>query len=174
MATLPAICDDCGAIWGAENFIGGSGAVAELTLIGSKIGPCPACGTGMGSIPDGVYDMNDEVISVVEASGASTANLRALVDVFQSRRREEVTDAEVLAAVEAQAPALAATVEAALGKRDPLKWIGILLAILSLYLQVQAPQPPTAQEVARELRADAAPARSSRPTKPRSTDPIRP
>ena len=86
MATIPAICDACGTVWGAENVIGGPGTVKGLRMTGNKVGPCPACKVGWGSIPDGVYSMESEVMSVVEADDGSTANLQALVDILQSRR----------------------------------------------------------------------------------------
>jgi hypothetical protein len=159
MATLPAICDDCGAIWGADNFIAGTGTVRGLHMTGNKVGPCPACKTGMGSIPDGVYDMENEVVNVVEASGVPTATLQSLVELLEARRRGEATDTEVIAAVQADLPGLAPTVESVLKKSDPIKWISLLLAVIGIYLQLQTPQPPTAEEIAHELRAKAAPTR---------------
>lgn len=156
MATIPAICDDCGAVWAAEDIIGGSGTV-KLRMTGNKVGPCPACKVGMGSIPDGVYDMEDEVMSVVEAHDGSTANLQALVDVLQSRRRGETTDAEVMETVKTSAPALAGTVESALQKPDPIKWITVLLTILMTYLSLTTAAPPSAEEIAQEIRAQPMP-----------------
>lgn len=165
MATIPAICDACGTVWGAENIIGGPGTVKGLRITDSKVGPCPACKVGWGSIPDGVYDMEDEVMSVVEAGDGSTANLQALVDVLQSRRRGETTDAEVMATVQAAAPALAATVESALQKSDPVKWVTVLLTILMAYLNLTTPVPPSAEEIAHEMRTQPVPTYSVPPPK---------
>lgn len=175
MATIPAICDACGTVWGAENVIGGPGTVKGLRMTGNKVGPCPACKVGWGSIPDGVYGMEDEVLSVVEADDGATANLQALVDVLQSRRRGETTDAEVMATVQAAAPALASTVESALKKSDPAKWVTILLTILMAYLNLTTPAPPSAKEIAHEIRAQPVPTYSVPPQtmKPKAKRPAK-
>lgn len=62
MAMVPAICDRCGGIFGSEGFIGGSSA-KNITMVGNQVGPWPNCG-GMGSIPDGVYDIQDNTLKV--------------------------------------------------------------------------------------------------------------
>jgi hypothetical protein len=63
MPNLPAICDDCGTMFP-------SGFVMEnctnISLSGNKSGPCPSCG-GMGSIPDGVFNVLGNVIEILDA-----------------------------------------------------------------------------------------------------------
>lgn len=54
--------------------------------------------------------------------------------------------------VEQEALALAPTVRQALEKSDPAKWITLLIAIITLYLQATAAQPPSADEVAEAIR----------------------
>ena len=63
MALVPVICDSCSVIWGAENIFAGSGANIQMT--GNKVSPCPNCGS-VGSIPDGVYELQDDTLKVVE------------------------------------------------------------------------------------------------------------
>lgn len=155
MATIPAICDSCGAIWGAENVIGGSGA-RNIQMTGNKVGPCPNCG-GWGSIPDGVYDIQDDTLRVVESANIRPDVLQGLIGALEALRRGDVSDAEVVEKAEAEAPDLAPVIREVLAKPDRTKWLGILLAIIGLYLQMQAPKPPTAEEIASELRADDVP-----------------
>jgi hypothetical protein len=150
MAMIPAICDSCGAMWGAEGIFGGPGAM-RATLTGNKVGPCPNCG-GMGSIPDGVYDIQNNTLKVIQASGTSTETLQSLIRLLESLRRGEASSSQVIDRVEQEAPALAPTVRSALGKSDPAKWIALLIAIFSLYLQTTAAQPPSAEEVAEAIR----------------------
>lgn len=150
MAMVPAICDRCGGIFGSEGFIGGSNA-KNITMVGNKVGPCPACG-GMGSIPDGIYDIQDDALRVIKASGTSPDTLQSLIGLLEALKRGEASASQVVARVESEAPALAPTVRKALAKSDPAKWITLLIAIITMYLQATAAQPPSADEVAESLR----------------------
>ncbi|MGB7588689.1 MAG: hypothetical protein WBM00_08275 [Solirubrobacterales bacterium] len=163
MATVPAICESCGAIWGAENFIGGSGST-NIQITGSKVGPCPQCG-GWGSIPDGVYDLQDDMLQVVKSANVSPDVLQGLIRLLESLRRGEITDAEVIEKAETDTPDLAPVIRQVLAKSDRTKWLGILLAIIGIYLQLQTPKPPTAEEIARELRRDPVPGLVVPPTR---------
>jgi hypothetical protein len=150
MTMVPAICDRCGGIFGFKGFIGGSN-VKNITMVGNKVGPCPNCG-GMGSIPDGVYDIQDDTLKVIEASGTSPDTLQSLIDLLEALGRGEASNSQVINRVEQEAPALAPTVRKALEKSDPSKWITLLIAIITVYLQATAAQPPSATEVAESIR----------------------
>lgn len=150
MAMVPAICDRCGGVFGSEGFIGGSNA-KNITMVGNKVGPCPNCG-GMGSIPDGVYDIQDNTLKVIKTSGTSPETLQSLIGLLESLGRGEASSSQVINRVEQEAPALAPTVRKALEKSDPAKWITLLIAIITLYLQATAAQPPSADEVAESIR----------------------
>jgi hypothetical protein len=150
MAMVPAICDSCGEFFGSEGFIGGTGST-NITITGSKVGPCPKCG-GMGSIPDGVYDLQDDTLKVIKASGTSPETLQSLIGLLEALRRGEASSSQVIDRVEQEAPALAPTVRKALEKSDPAKWVMLLIAVISLYLQLTGPQPPSADEVAEAVR----------------------
>jgi hypothetical protein len=150
MAMVPAICDSCGVTWGAEGVISGTGAT-NIQITGNKVGPCPNCG-GMGSIPDGVYDLQDDTLKVVRAAGTTPENLQSLIDLLEGLRDGEASSAEVIETVEREAPDLAPVVRKGLASSDPIKLIALLVAILSLYLQASAPAPPSADEVAKAIR----------------------
>lgn len=156
MAMIPAVCDSCGAIFGSEGFIGGTGA-ANITIRRSKVGPCPNCG-GMGSIPDGVYDLQDDTVKVIQASGTSPETLQSLIGLLESLKRGEASSSQIIDRVEQDAPALAPTVRNALSKSDPAQWVAMLIAVISLYLQTTAAQPPSANEVAEAIREKPVPA----------------
>lgn len=161
MALIPAICDSCGAIWGAEGFIGGTGAT-NITITGSKVGPCPNCG-GMGSIPDGVYDIQDDTLKVIKASGTPPDTLQNLIGLLEAHRRGEASSSQVIDTVEREAPALASTVRDALAKSDPAKWITLLIAVITMYLQASTPAPPSAHEVAEAIRKKPIPTYEAKP-----------
>lgn len=155
MAMVPVFCDSCGAVWGSPNFIGGTGSKIRMT--GNKVGPCPVCG-GMGSVPDGVYDLIDDSLNVVQSAEMPAATLQGLIDLLQSRARGKVTDAEVIEKIESTAPGLVPTVREVLQKPDPIKWVTLLLAILSMYLELHAATPPTAEDIVRALHEKPVPA----------------
>jgi hypothetical protein len=141
MAMVPVICDDCGAIWGAENAFGGS--ASNLTITGSKVRGCPRCG-GWGSIPDGTYDLIDDTLRVVRSAGLPAATLQGLIGLLEAHKRGEASKDEVLERVESEAPALADTVRRYLAQ-EPASWFALLLTILAAALQ---PSPPSAEEIA--------------------------
>lgn len=85
MVMLPAICDNCGTIFGS-----GIQAInsRNITIKGGKTGPCPKCGA-MGVIPDGVYDVIDDVINVVALSNISNLQLLKIRDDLQNAKTIE-------------------------------------------------------------------------------------
>lgn len=85
MVMLPAICDNCGTIF-ASGFDFAS--VRNISMRGNKSGPCPKCGE-MGSIPDGVYDVVDNVINVTALSKLSNVQLLKIRDDLQNAQTIE-------------------------------------------------------------------------------------
>jgi hypothetical protein len=153
MAIVPAICESCGVVWGAENLIGGD--ATGIQFVNSRVGPCPNCG-GMGLIPDGVYDIRDDTLQVVASANVPPETLRGLVGALESLRRGEASPEEVIEKAEAEAPELAPIIRRVL-ELDPKFWASILIAILLWYLPSPTSQGPTADEIATELRADNTP-----------------
>jgi hypothetical protein len=145
MATLPVFCGNCGAVWGARNIIGGSGA-RGITLSNATAGPCPNCG-GTGRVPDGVYDLMDDTLAVVQSAALPKTTLQALIDLLESLNRGEATADEVMEKVRDEAPDLAPTVNVYLQKTDRAGWIAVLIAILALLMQT----PGTVNDVSELL-----------------------
>lgn len=160
---VPAICDDCGAVFGSEGFIGGN--ATNVTIVGGKVGPCPACKEGMGSVPDGVYDLQNDTLRVISSSGIQPETLQGIVAALEGLKRGEISSSQVIDQVEREAPALAATLQGALSRPDRAKWITLFIAIISLYLSATASQPPSAGEIAEELRSRPLPTYSVPPPK---------
>jgi crotonobetainyl-CoA:carnitine CoA-transferase CaiB-like acyl-CoA transferase len=59
---VPAVCDDCGAVFPSGIALGPS--VTNIRMTGNKSGPCPNC-RGWGSVPDGVYDTVGDALNIV-------------------------------------------------------------------------------------------------------------
>lgn len=162
MALVPVICDSCSVAWGAENIFAGSATNIQMT--GNKVSPCPNCG-GVGSIPDGVYDLQDDTLKVVESSGSSAEQLQGIISLLESLRDGQRSEPEVIAEVESAAPGLVPIVVRALGNPG---WLAVLIAILSVYLQASAPSPPTAEEIGEAIRQQPVPTVQAEPPAVRS------
>lgn len=77
MFNLPAICDKCGTVF-ASSFVVGPGV--KVIISSSKSGPCPKCGS-MGTVPDGVYEIIDEVTAILKAdNGKKIYKLMSILD----------------------------------------------------------------------------------------------
>ena len=92
-AQIPVSCPTCGALFASRAFAI-SGNVKNLTLIGNKE-TCPNCGE-MANIVDGVFDVADNVLSVVKAPQITKEMLKAL-EVAIREAYEQKRPAEDLA-----------------------------------------------------------------------------
>jgi len=144
MATIPAICENCGAIFGATGLIGGEGR--NIQMGGARVGPCPTCG-GVGRVPDGTYDLIDDTLRVVRAAAFDKGALDGLIQLLEGRAKGKVTDEEVIERVETEAPTLVPTIKGYLAKSDPASWLALLIAILMM-IQSASASPPSAEEIA--------------------------
>ena len=156
MATVPGICDKCGAVFGAEALTGAEGH--NIQLGGAKVGPCPSCGA-TGSVPDATFDLIDDTLRVVKAAAVEKIFFDAIIEVLEDRAAGKVTDEEVMARVEATAPGLALTVKGYLAKSDPATWLALLISILMMLQASSAPSPPSAEEIADAIWAKEHPTR---------------
>lgn len=141
VAIVPGICEDCGAVFGAEVLSGAKGR--NIRLGGAQVGPCPFCG-GTGLVPEGTYDLIDNTLRTVRSADIDKTALNALIVLLEDRIHGRATDDEVIAQVEVEAPGLAPTVRAYLAK-EPVSWLALLVSIL---LWALSPSPPSAEEVA--------------------------
>lgn len=71
MFKLPAICDNCNTVF-PSGF--GMGAGATMFSMNNKSGPCPKCG-GIGSLPNGIYEVIDEVKLILKVDNGKDAYL---------------------------------------------------------------------------------------------------
>jgi hypothetical protein len=155
VATVPGICDNCGAVFGAEALTGAEGRNIDLSR--AKIGPCPNCGAD-GKVPEGTYDLIFDTLRVAREAAIEKIVFDAVIEVLEDRAAGKVTDADVMERVEATAPALAPTVKGYLAKSDPASWIAMLISILMLLQSSSAPSPPSAEEIANAIWAKDHPA----------------
>jgi hypothetical protein len=120
-----------------------------------KVGPCPNCG-GMGSVPDGVYDLMDDALTVVQATNLPATTLQEVISVLEDVVSGVTTSDQALKHVEERAPDLAPVINVYLQRADRMRWVMLLLAILAVAMSGpgtlhdvvellhQAPQRPQA------------------------------
>lgn len=153
MAMIPAVCSNCGAVFGTTNAIGGE--AANVTLSNVSVGPCPNCG-GMGQVPDGVYNLRADTLEVVQSAGVAPNVLQGIVGMLEALQRGEASKDQVIAEVAREAPALRETVERTLSSPNAVQWIAILINII-LSIIAMSNQGPSAQEIAEEIRPEPIP-----------------
>src|SRR5690348_14767171 len=100
MALVPVFCDNCGTVWATPNFIGGSSGMISMT--GSKVGPCPACG-GDGSVPDGLYHLQDDQLEI-DPTPEWRERLQRVIGIVEHARDAGGSENDVRAQVEREAP----------------------------------------------------------------------
>jgi hypothetical protein len=139
MATVPAFCRSCGAVFASafsfEN-------ARNVSFENCESGPCPKCG-GTGRIPDGVYDFAGNTTRLLSGPVRSVEQLRWLQRVVQGVRdaSPEKPAAEVLAQAEAERPDLG-PVLLWLKEHDYLAaWLGVLLAVILSKCSQEPTQP---------------------------------
>ncbi len=103
MPSMPAVCDNCGTMFPSGIFIENS---TNITLTGCRSGPCPSCG-GMGSIPDGVFNVLGNVIEILDAPRKTVDQLSRYVRVLSEAQANKFSRAQIKEQIEKDVPELA-------------------------------------------------------------------
>ncbi len=142
---LPAICDNCGAVFP-------SGVAVSGTVIGCKSGPCPACG-GMGSIPNGTYQIAGNVIRLLAGSQKTINQLRGLAAVVTEARKITKEPNSALEKIKREAPELSSIADVLPKTRNELYgFLTVILMIIGSIIAAGAlfkDQAPTDDQVQR-------------------------
>jgi hypothetical protein len=131
MTSLPVRCETCGLEWADSSAIEVSGTATGITMVGSRVGPCPRCG-GWGRIRDGVYDFVDGAISAIRA--VDPTRLVPVRDVLRQAKDERITPEQAAEQIVVSVPELESLVRAMQSWRDPKWWIMALLAVLAVVI----------------------------------------
>ena len=99
--SLTAICDNCHRPFKAHNLI--SGNISNLTMINVGYGPCPYCG-GMGSIPNGIYNLRDGVATLIQAVSGNPEARPIISQVINDIRNSKIGTHEAIARISNVAP----------------------------------------------------------------------
>ena len=85
MAQVPAICDNCGAL-----FLVGNISIMEgwqITFNNTMAGRCPNCG-GAGQIVDGTYRISGDVLELISSHQVNKKALVKLVHLLREAQRK--------------------------------------------------------------------------------------
>jgi hypothetical protein len=145
---VPAICRACGGVFPSGIFVENS---RDITFTGCTAGPCPRCG-GTGEIPDGVYDFVGEAMRVIAAPRYSRERLVRIAAILAQARQSGAPAAQIVAALEDEAPELSDLARRLLVPRTPAELAGflvVLLMVVQIYLMAKPPSQPTEAELNR-------------------------
>ena len=76
MATIPAYCPHCGAVFGITNLIGGDGNVGSIIITNMTV-VCPSCRLNAGPLP-GIFGMENGTIVLREGPSFTRAVMERL------------------------------------------------------------------------------------------------
>lgn len=85
MFQMPAVCDQCGRAFNSG--IAGSNST-NIRMSGNRSGPCPSCG-GMGTVPDGVYNISERGWELVERLPGTRDELLRAAGIIQEVLAEQ-------------------------------------------------------------------------------------
>lgn len=99
MPQVPALCDDCGAVFGSGIAVQN---VRHLTLSGNR-SKCPRCGS-KARIPDGVFNAVGGTLELVAGPERTVEDLRRLQEVIREAQEQGVSRDTVANAIREQVP----------------------------------------------------------------------
>ena len=100
MPMIPAFCDDCGTPFSSGIFVENC---LHMTMAGNRSGPCPNCG-GMGSIPDGVFNVIGNAIEILNAPIRTIEQLKKYAQVLDEAKSQELSREEIKTKIDEEVP----------------------------------------------------------------------
>ena len=150
MPMIPAFCDNCGQAFPSGIFLENC---QNVTMSGSKSGPCPKCG-GMGTVLDGVFNVTERAIEVLSAPDWTLQRLQSLATIVKEARKSGAPPENVAKQLKEEAPELSSLADVLPKTRKELyAALGILLGAISIISKsCEGPVPPQAEQHAPDSR----------------------
>jgi len=144
MPMMPAFCTNCGAAFSSGIFIENCRNVA---MHGNMSGPCPRCG-GMGAVPNGVFNVIDGVIDIINGNRSSTALLNHVTNLLNKAITEHKSADEISENIRAETPELSSIADVLPKTRNELyAFIALLLALITFVLNSQPSDTSSKEEI---------------------------
>ena len=146
MPNMPAFCGSCGLVFPSGIVIENSTGIS-LSGVGAR---CPRCG-GIGSVPDGIYNVLGQTVQLLAGPGRTSEQLLRLKSTLEIARDQQQETEEVRKAVLAAAPELTGLASAMPTTRTELyAFITVVLTLLALLVSAYGafkPNGPSQSEI---------------------------
>ena len=134
MPDIPAFCDTCGTAFKSGFFAENA---SNLTLRNNKAGPCPKCG-GMGSIPDGTFNVINNAIQIISAPDYSIEQLKKLANILAIAKMNSVGAEEVTQKIQKEIPSFMSLRDVLPKTRTELyAFLTLLILVITLIIQTR-------------------------------------
>ncbi|MAT39867.1 MAG: hypothetical protein CL946_09720 [Ectothiorhodospiraceae bacterium] len=131
MPVIPAFCDNCGAAFSSGIFLDNC---LNVSLRGNKSGPCPRCG-GIGSVPDGVFNVVDGVIKELGAFRSREETLNKLAEILTNSVERNESSAQIAQKIRDEAPEISRLADVLPRTRSELyAFIALILTLITLII----------------------------------------
>ena len=141
MPHIPAFCRTCGRVFPSGIF---AENVRRLTMSGNT-SQCPYCG-GIGDLPEGVFDVFDDVIRVVSSSAWTVDRLNLLAGKLTQAREQRAAPEAVAEMVRNEDPELGSLLMKLLIPKDAGQFYGMLAIVVSILLFLASQSGQASQE----------------------------
>ena len=135
MVSIPAVCDNCDAIFNPNFLKVAPGAqIFNLELSNNKAGPCPHCG-GTGHIVDGVFNIVSNTIEVLNAPQRTIEELTRLSEILKSAQSNNSTPEQLAEKIQNETPEFSSLLK--LWKNEDFRFLfNVILAVISIAISV--------------------------------------
>ncbi|WP_230641812.1 SEC-C metal-binding domain-containing protein [Vibrio campbellii] len=128
MPMIPAFCDDCGTPFPSGIFVENC---LKMTMTGNRAGPCPQC-AGMGSVPDGVFNIVGNAIEILNAPMKTVEQLQRYAKVLEQAREQSLTREEVKQKIDEEVPELSSISQFLPKSRSELyAFLALIISVLT-------------------------------------------
>ncbi|WP_230373960.1 SEC-C metal-binding domain-containing protein [Vibrio cholerae] len=100
MPMIPAFCDSCSTPFPSGIFVENC---LNITMTGNRSGPCPNCG-GMGSVPDGVFNVIGNAIEILNAPSRTIEQLKRYAQVLDEAKEQRLSREEIKQKIDNEVP----------------------------------------------------------------------
>jgi hypothetical protein len=133
MPLMPAICDNCGAVF-SSGVMGNDGAL-HTTFVNCTASPCPRCG-GTGHIPDGIYNFIGNTIELLSGPQRTIDELKILAELLNKARRDKYSPQKLNEEIEKELPQFSSLLQKFLPKTKAefYAFIGLILTAITIMI----------------------------------------
>lgn len=131
MTDVPAICQNCGALYAARVL---EGAILKDTKLGGNPIPCPLCGS-IGYVVDGLYSNIGNTIQIIASSISSQKQLKYLIAKLNDLKNGRLSTIQFQESIRKDMPEIKSITDTLPKTRSELyAFIAILLTAITILI----------------------------------------